>query len=146
MLEALSWQWLFAIGALMGGAALLLVFFFVPASSKGKTTRTDWAGTALLVLGLVSLLLAISQGGRWGWASPSVLGLFALAIASLIALVLVELRTEAPLLDMRTLARPALAVTNGLSLFLGFIPYLSTLACPYSFRLRWLPALARGSR
>lgn len=130
VLEALSWQWLFTIGALMGGAALLLVFFFVPASSKGKPTRTDWTGTALLVLGLVSLLLGISQGGRWGWTSPAVLGLFALAVASLIALVRVELRLEAPLLDVRTLARPALAIANGLSLFLGFIPYLFYIGLP----------------
>lgn len=130
VLEALSWQWLFVIGALMGAAALMLVVFVVPASAKGSATRTDWAGTVLLVVGLVSLLLGISQGGGWGWASWPVLGLFLLAAASLSALVCVELRTTTPLIDMRTLARPALAVTNGITLFVGFIPYVFYIGLP----------------
>ncbi|OYD70698.1 MFS transporter [Rhodococcus sp. OK302] len=130
VLEAASWQVLFVIGALMGGTALMLVVFFVPASSRGTASRTDWVGTALLVVGLVSLLLAISQGGSWGWISLPVLGLFLLAVISLFALVVVELRITTPLIDMRTLARPALAVTNGLTLFLGFIPYIFYVGLP----------------
>lgn len=130
VLEASSWQWLFVTGAAMATVALGLVIFAVPASARGKAARTDWAGTILLVLGLVPLLLAISQGGKWGWASLEILGLFAFALLALIALVFVELKTTSPLIDMRTLARPALAITNGLSLFIGFIPYTFYIGLP----------------
>ena len=103
---------------------------FRAASARGTATRTDWAGTALLVIGLVSLLLAISQGGQLGLVFVPVLGLFLLAAVSLSALAFVELRTTTPLIDMRTLARPALAVTNGITLFVGFIPYIFYIGLP----------------
>lgn len=130
IVESLSWHWLFVTGAAMGILSIALAVTFVPASQRGQAARTDWPGTVLLTVGLLALLLAISQGGSWGWGSASVLGLVALALAALTALVLVERRTEAPLIDVRTLARPALAITNGLTLFLGFIPYLFYVGLP----------------
>lgn len=130
IVESLSWHWLFVTGAAMGMLSIALAVIFVPASQRGQAARTDWPGTVLLTVGLLALLLAISQGGSWGWGSASVLGLVALALAALTALVLVERRTEAPLIDVRTLARPALAITNGLTLFLGFIPYLFYVGLP----------------
>ncbi|MGO2140032.1 MAG: MFS transporter [Leucobacter sp.] len=130
IVESLSWHWLFVTGAAMGILSIALAVIFVPASQRGQAARTDWPGTVLLTVGLLALLLAISQGGSWGWGSASVLGLVALALAALTALVLVERRTEAPLIDVRTLARPALAITNGLTLFLGFIPYLFYVGLP----------------
>lgn len=130
IVEHTSWHYLFVAGAAMGVLSIALVLLFVPASTRGQAARTDWPGTALLTVGLLALLLAISQGGSWGWASAAVLGLFLLAAVALTALVLVERRTAAPLIDVRTLARPALAVTNGLTLFLGFIPYLFYVGLP----------------
>ena len=130
IVEVLSWHWLFVAGALMGVIAITLTCVFVPASVRGQAARTDWPGTALLTIGLLALLLAISQGGRWGWTSLPVLGLAVLAVAALWSLVLVERRTAAPLIDIRTLARPALALTNGLTLFLGFVPYLCYVGLP----------------
>lgn len=130
IVEGLSWQWLFVTGAVMGLLSITLVLACVPASTRGAAARTDWPGTMLLTIGLLALLLGISQGSSWGWASASVLGLFALAAAVLTALVLVERRSAAPLIDVRTLSRPALAVTNGLTLFLGFIPYLFYVGLP----------------
>ncbi|GAA2840392.1 MFS transporter [Leucobacter komagatae] len=130
IVESLSWHWLFVTGAAMGILSIALAVAFVPASQRGQAARTDWPGTVLLTVGLLALLLAISQGGSWGWGSGAVLGLIALALVALTALVLVERRTEAPLIDVRTLARPALAITNGLTLFLGFIPYLFYVGLP----------------
>lgn len=130
IVEMLSWHWLFVTGAAMGVLSIVLAVIFVPASQRGQAARTDWPGTALLTVGLLALLLAISQGGSWGWGSAAVLGLLAAAVAALTALVLVERRTPAPLIDVRTLARPALAITNGLTLFLGFIPYLFYVGLP----------------
>ncbi|WP_025134804.1 MFS transporter [Leucobacter sp. PH1c] len=130
IVEGLSWHWLFITGALMGALSLLLISVWVPASPRGAAAPTDWPGTLLLTTGLLALLLGISQGTAWGWGSAAILGLFALALAALAALVAVELRTAAPLIDVRTLARPALAVTNGLTLFLGFIPYLFYVGLP----------------
>ncbi|PQZ85950.1 MFS transporter [Arthrobacter sp. MYb227] len=144
VLEASSWQWLFVTGAFMGALALILVIIAVPTSGRGKPGRTDWAGTALLVVGLVSFLLAISQGGKWGWASLEILGLFLLGAIALLCLVFVELRTESPLIDMRTLARPALAITHGISLFIGFIPYTFYIGLPVLLQSPATPGIGHG--
>ena len=144
VLEASSWQWLFVTGALMGALALILVIIAVPTSGLRKPGRTDWAGTALLVIGLVSFLLAISQGGKWGWASLEILSLFLLGAIALLCLVFVELRTESPLIDMRTLARPALAVTHGISLFIGFIPYTFYIGLPVLLQSPVAPGIGHG--
>lgn len=130
IVEGLSWQWLFLTGALMGLLSIALLVAWVPASQRGATTRTDWPGTILLTIALLSLLLGISQGSAWGWGSAAVIGLFLVALAAFSALAVVEQRTAAPLIDVRTLVRPALAVTNGLTLFLGFVPYLFYVGLP----------------
>ncbi|WP_440312643.1 MFS transporter [Leucobacter chromiireducens] len=130
IVEGLSWQWLFLTGALMGLLSIALLVAWVPASQRGVATPTDWPGTILLTIALLSLLLGISQGSAWGWGSAAVIGLFVLALAAFTALAFVEQRTAAPLIDVRTLVRPALAVTNGLTLFLGFVPYLFYVGLP----------------
>lgn len=130
IVEALSWHWLFVTGAAMGLVSIGLVAWRVPASTRGHAARTDWPGTLLLTTGLLALLLGISQGGSWGWTSPGVLGLFGLSAVALTVLVVVERRKASPLIDVRTLARPALAVTNGLTLFLGFVPYVFYVGLP----------------
>ncbi|WP_395244432.1 MFS transporter [Agromyces sp. MMS24-K17] len=130
IVQLLSWPWLFILGTGLGLLALLLVMRWVPASHRGAGTRTDWVGGALLVVGLLALLLAVSQGGKWGWTSPVTLLLAVVAAAGIAGLVLVELRVAQPLVDMRVLARPVLLLTNGLTLFLGFVPYLFYVGLP----------------
>ncbi|OJX75503.1 MFS transporter [Leifsonia sp. 71-9] len=128
--QYLSWPWLFIAGTAVGLVALLLVVLWVPASQRGSAGRTDWSGGALLVVGLLALLLAVSQGSAWGWTSPVTLGLLVVAAAALGGLVAVELRVPQPLVDMRVLARPVLLLTNALTLFLGFVPYLFYVGLP----------------
>jgi len=39
------------------------------------------AGAATLSIALVSLLLALTEGDRWGWASARILGAFGLRLS-----------------------------------------------------------------
>lgn len=128
--DALGWRWLFGIGAVLGLASVLAVARWVPGSRRGSSARLDVAGAALLSVTLVSLLLAISQGGAWGWASPGVLALIALTLAAGFALVAVERRVATPVVDVRSLAHPGLALTNLITVFLGFVPYLFYVGLP----------------
>jgi hypothetical protein len=58
-------------------------------------------GQVLVILVLASLTYAIIEGPGRGWASPLILGLFALAALSLAGLVRYEPRREDPLIDLR---------------------------------------------
>ncbi|MFD7714067.1 MFS transporter [Streptomyces sp. NPDC059785] len=114
--------------ALLIGALIFFVVPDVPAGAKGQ--RFDAPGAIGLAIGLVSLLLAISKGGDWGWASGTTLGLFALAVVALGVWGFYELRTRDPLVDLRTTARPRVLFTNGASILIGVGMYAFMLIAP----------------
>ncbi|MFF0223420.1 MFS transporter [Streptomyces sp. NPDC004629] len=114
--------------ALLIGALIFFIVPDVPAGAKGQ--RFDVPGAVGLAIGLVSLLLAISKGGDWGWGSGSTLGLFALAVAALAVWGIYELRTREPLVDLRTTARPRVLLTNVSSILVGVGMYAFMLIAP----------------
>jgi EmrB/QacA subfamily drug resistance transporter len=115
-----SWRWLFVIGAIGVGLALVLILLFVPESPIKTPSSVDFVGAALLSATLVSLLVALSEGHSWGWSSPRIVGLFAAAAVLLPIWVRVELRRPDPLVDIRMLMKRNVAFTNLTSLVAGF--------------------------
>jgi MFS family permease len=99
-----------AIFWVLFGVALALalgVWALVPESPVRAKARLDFAGAALLVAGLVSLLLAISKGEAWGWSSGRIVSLFVAAAVLLLAFTLVERHVRDPIVDLAlVLARP----------------------------------------
>jgi len=67
---------LFWIAAVLGVLAFGVAWRLVPTGARGSAARFDVPGTVGLAVGLVCLLLAITKGSTWGWASPTTLGLF----------------------------------------------------------------------
>ncbi|WP_329415809.1 MFS transporter [Streptomyces sp. NBC_00704] len=126
-----DWRVLFWGSAVLAAGVAVLIFLLVPdvpAGAKGQ--RFDLPGAIGLGVGLVSLLLAVSKGADWGWASGATLGLFALAVVALLAWGVWEVRTTDPLVDLRTTARPRVLLTNVASVFVGFGMYASMLVMP----------------
>ena len=78
----------------------------------------------------MGVLLAVSQGGSWGWTSPLTLAVGAAGVLLLAALVLVELRSDAPVVDVRTLSRGPIAVLSLLTVVVGFVPCVFCIALP----------------
>lgn len=147
VVDLLSWRWIFVLGALLIAGAALLVMAAVPkAKTKAKTNAeaeaeakvrgevvarpTDWAGILLLTGGLVGLLLAVSQGNSWGWASPATLSVGLSGLAFIVALVLVELRTKAPVVDVRTFKHWPTVLLSLLTVVVGFVPFVCFVALP----------------
>ncbi|MFE9365540.1 MFS transporter [Streptomyces sp. NPDC006978] len=126
-----NWRVLFWGSAVLALIIFALVWFLipdVPAGAKGQ--RFDVPGALGLAVGLVCLLLAVSKGAEWGWASTTTLGLFAAAVVVLLVWGFWELRTKDPLVDLRTTARPRVLITNVASLFVGFGMYAGMLIAP----------------
>ena len=53
------------------------------------------------ILGLFTLLLALTEGQDWGWTSYKVLILLTVAVLSFALFVVIELEVDRPLLDVR---------------------------------------------
>ncbi|MGW2717887.1 MFS transporter [Streptomyces sp. NPDC001492] len=130
-----DWHVLFWSSAAMGVVALLLVLFVVPESKVRTGGRFDVVGGLGMAVGLVCLLLGISKGGDWGWDSGTTLGLFGAAVAVLLLWGWYELRTEQPLVDLRTTARRQVLVTNLASVALGFGMFAMSLVLPQLLQL-----------
>ncbi|HZE30332.1 MAG TPA: MFS transporter, partial [Actinoallomurus sp.] len=113
----------FWIAAALAAAGLVMVA--VSARDVGGRTggRPDYAGATLLAGLLVCLLLAISEGNAWGWASGGVLALFAATVVLTVAWVLVELRVAQPLVRLGLLVGRQSLSANFASLLLGFSMY-----------------------
>ncbi|MFC9427644.1 MFS transporter [Streptomyces sp. NPDC056987] len=130
-----DWHALFWASGLLGVLALALVSLLVPESKVRTGGRFDLLGGIGLAGGLVALLLAISKGGAWGWASGTTVGLFATAVIVLVAWGFFELRTAQPLVDLRTTAKPQVLFTNLAGLAFGFSLFALQLIVPQIMQL-----------
>jgi EmrB/QacA subfamily drug resistance transporter len=109
LVELSGWQGLFWINAAIAVACIPLTVLKVEESRDPKRSRSiDFAGTALIAVVLVPLVLALSKGGDWGWASAATLGCFVISVAGAVLFVVVERRVAAPLVNLAVLRNQVL--------------------------------------
>ncbi len=130
-----DWHVLFWLAAGLGAVVFALVLWIVPVSVLRTAGRFDLVGAVGLSLGLLGLLLAVSRGDQWGWASPAVLGCGLGGIAVLLLWGWYELRTKDPLLDLRVAARRPVLLTNLASVAMGFSLFGSNVLYPQMLEL-----------
>lgn len=139
MAGVLSEQWglssLFWVTGAVGIAVAVVLPFVVPESAVKSRGRFDFLGAIVFTAAMTSLLLAISKGTEWGWGSPVVLVLIVAGIVLLGSWVPWELRTSAPLVDLRTSVRAPILVSNICALLLGFAMFISSLAATQELQL-----------
>jgi MFS family permease len=141
ILESLDWTWLFWIGAVPVIAAAALVAAFVPESPVRTPARLDWKGALALSAGLGALLVALSEGERWGWTSVATLGTFGAALAILALWVAVELRVDEPMVDIAMMRDRGVFWTNAVAVLAGFAMFGTFLMVPTLVQFpRGLPA------
>jgi MFS family permease len=122
---AIFW-FLFAAGAILG----IGVAAFAPESPVRAPASLDLLGTALLGLGLVSLLLAVSEGATWGWASIEVIALFAGAAIALALFAATERRVREPLVDLELIVTRPFVNTNLCTFAFGFAFFVAIFVIP----------------
>jgi len=120
IVEYLSWRWLFVAGAIPVAAAILLVYRYVPESPIKTRARLDIPGALLLAASLVALLVALTEGGSWGWTSVPFVSLMLASAVLLATWILTELRVAEPMVDMRMMSQRPVLLTNTTALIAGF--------------------------
>ena len=114
----------FWFGAIVSGAALIAAMIVLPEPAARQTSRLDFVSALLLGAALASLLLAITQGERWGWTSWRLVALAATSVLLFIAWVYHELRTPHPLVDLRLVRDRSVLTADVTALFAGVGMYL----------------------
>ncbi|MCN9243575.1 MFS transporter [Streptomyces sp. RY43-2] len=130
-----DWHALFFGAAGLGVASIVLTLLVVPESATRAEGSFDLLGALGLSAGLVLLLLPVSKGSDWGWASGTTLGMFAAAAAVLVLWGVLELRLPAPLVDLRTTVRREVLLTNLASIMVGVSFYVVSLVLPQLLQL-----------
>jgi len=115
-----GWQSIFFLNVPIGAAVLLLTRRVVPDSRLGTARRHyDLLGAATVTSGLITLVYAISQAPTVGWATARTLALLAASAALLAGFLVIEARTETPLLPLRLFRLKTLAGSNAVGFLLG---------------------------
>lgn len=145
LVETTGWRTIFWINLPVGLAALALTARYVPESRAPRPRRADPVGQILVIALLGTLTYGIIEGPAAGWTSPVILGCFAVAACSLVALAPYERRRTDALIEPRLFrsapfsGATALAV-SAFAALAGFL-FLNTLHLQNE---RGLPALQAG--
>ncbi len=118
--SALSWSWIFFINVPAGALVLALSPWLLRESRAELDHRHfDFAGAASITGGLMLLVYAMTRATQHGWVTTSTVGLLAASAALIVAFLVIETRSKAPLLPMRIFRLRTLAASNASGLLMG---------------------------
>jgi EmrB/QacA subfamily drug resistance transporter len=114
-----SWPWIFFVNVPVGIVTFVLSSRLIPESRDEHVERNyDIAGAVTVTGGLMALVYAIVDAQSAGWGSTKTLGFFAVSAALLVAFVVIELRTKAPLVRL-SIFRIRSLLTANIAMFLA---------------------------
>jgi EmrB/QacA subfamily drug resistance transporter len=145
LVDQASWRWIFFVNLPVGLLAFVFVFGALREHREARPGPFDGWGFVSSGLGLASLLYGLSRGPVEGWTSPTVLATGLIGLALLASMVVVELRLDNPMLDLRLFGNrmfrggsiAVFALTGGLFGILFLVPL-------FLQQLRGLSALETG--
>ncbi|MFE2880127.1 MFS transporter [Streptomyces roseus] len=145
LVESVGWRSIFWINLPIGLLALALTLRYVPESRAARPRRPDPVGQVLVMALLGSVTYGIIEAPSAGWNAPVILGCAALAVASLVGLLVYEPRRAEPLIDPRffrsaPFSGATLIAIGAFAALSGFL-FLNTL---YLQEVRGLSALDAG--
>ena len=143
-----SWRWIFYINIPVGVVAWAMIsrFIFDPPYIRRRSESIDYWGIGLLTVGIATLQIGLDKGQEDDWlASHLIASLLAVAAVSLVLLVIRELRTSHPVIDLGVFANRTYGVGIGLIALMGFVLYGSLMLLPIMLQtLMGYPPLQAG--
>lgn len=121
LVDAVSWRSIFFLNVPMAVATVWLALYAVPDSrDPDAPQQLDWPGVLLVAGGLGALTYGLTLAPERGWQAASVLGFIALGAVLLVAFVVVQARTRAPMMPLGLFKSRDFVGTNLLTLLLYF--------------------------
>ncbi|MCY4631569.1 MAG: MFS transporter [bacterium] len=129
--DHLSWRWIFAITACCAVPVLLAQLAFPRLEPDGSSRKLDCPGMLALALAVVPVLVAISLAGAdYPWRSWQVIGLVVLGSISGVVFVIIETRSDAPIISPAIYRRRPVALSMVIAFLLGSGMYAVFLVVP----------------
>ena len=125
LVSMLGWRSVFFGGAALGVVAVVAGIVVLEAhratARDGERDSFDWIGAGLSTALLVTFLLGMTLGPRYGWLSPTAFAALFAFLGLLALFVWWELRVESPMMELRLFRRRlfTLGVSASFTSFLG---------------------------
>ncbi len=131
-----SWNWIFLINVPVGIPVLLLIAWLFPKiTPEVESRKLDYPGMVTLILAVTPTLLALSWGGvQYAWVSPQVLGFLAFGLAMGVAFVVIESRTDSPIMPLEIYRNQMVAVSLFATFLTGFGMFGAIIFIPLFFQ------------
>jgi DHA2 family multidrug resistance protein len=143
-----SWRWVFYINIPVGIASIVMtkLYIFDPAYLKLESRKVDYWGIGMLAVGIGALQIVLDKGQEEDWFSSNVIVTLAIVSAvTLVAVVIHELNTAEPIVDLRVFKERSYAVGVFLMTIVGFVLYGSMVLLPVMLQtLLGYPPLQAG--
>lgn len=119
LVDNASWRWIFFLNLPLALVVLAVTYRWLPESRDADATgRLDWPGAVLATVGLGAVVLGLTEVPARGWDEPLVLGLLGFGALALVAFVLLERRTPAPMMPLGLFRSRTFSGANLLTLLL----------------------------
>jgi len=131
LIDHAGWRWAFFLNLPVALATLFVLLWRVPESRDADaSSQFDWMGASLATAGLGGVVYGLIESSRLGWRHPGVIAGIGGGAASLVAFIVVEARSRAPMLPLSLFRSHAFAGANlltaalygGLSMALFVLP------------------------
>jgi EmrB/QacA subfamily drug resistance transporter len=101
LIEVLNWRAIFYINVPVGLLSAGIVLFTMSKAQEQRARSFDAVGVFTMASFLILLLLALSEGRRYGWGSQMIVTLFVMSGVSLAAFVVAEINIKQPFVEVR---------------------------------------------
>ncbi len=101
LVDTTSWRWIFLINGPIGVVAVVLSVLWIREERQANPGRFDVVGLVLSAAAVSLLLYTLSIGPQDGWASATTVAFGVAGLACLLALIVIELRIDEPILALR---------------------------------------------
>ncbi len=119
LVDLLSWEWIFFVNIPVGVAALILVPILLVESRDERESSFDVLGAVLVTAGLSILVLGITKGQNWGWASGRTSPSSPCPPSCSPGFILQESRTKHPLMPFSIFRLQTLTAANIVMFIMG---------------------------
>lgn len=100
LVQFASWRWIFLINVPIGVIGVIIGVFSLPVLARQAATTLDRYGVVLAPLAFAALSYGVSEGAT-SWTSTATIGGIAVGVVALALFIAAELRSTAPLLELR---------------------------------------------
>jgi EmrB/QacA subfamily drug resistance transporter len=129
--DHLGWRWTFYINLPLGALALAMVTIVLHLPKKRSQGRIDYLGTALLTVGIVSIVLVTAWGGtQYDWDSANILELTFIGVAALTGFVFWETKAAEPIVPLHIFRSRNFSLMSVIGFLTGFVMFGAMLFLP----------------